>query len=295
MIEWFTINWQWYGIAFAAIVIEVAYALYLMNLPSPEKRSQGYSLLFESIESLGYGILLLGAIASIEGAVLAGVRIVPPAQAKADWDDSLNVLIKYLYHMADVQKWLTLTVIFSPFVGTLQSSSFLLVNMAHYLILVSSAMLFITDFVTRYGSLVISAGLGLTSTRRFRTLGAYLVFSVLAMAVASGGLAPVVHDTIYSLNFVRFQATIEWLRKILETIDITHITSAIITVGGAITEALLIIFGTLPQWYIQDGKILAELAIEVTIALSLITAVVAAASKAAGGLADTIMSRVRGI
>jgi hypothetical protein len=295
MIEWFTVNWQWYGIAFAAIVIEVAYALWLMSLPSPERRAAGYSLLMESIESLGYGVLLLGAIASLEGAVLAGVRIVPPALARAYWQDSLDKLINYLYHIADVQKWLTLTVIFASFVGTLQSSAFLLTNMAHYLILVSSAMLFITDFVTHYGSAVISIGIGLTSTRRFRTLGSYLIFSVLAMTVASGGLAPIVRDTIYQLEFVKFQATVEFLRKILGTFDITKITTAIVTAGAAVTEALMIIFGTLPQWYINDGKLLAELAVKVTIALALITAAAAAASRAAGGFVDTIMSRVRGL
>ena len=286
MIEWFTVNWQWYGIAFAAIVIEAAYALWLMSLPSPERRSQGYSLLFESIEGLSYGVLLLAAIAVLEGAVLAGVRIASPALARAYWQDSLDKLINYLYHIADVQKWLTLTVIFSPFVGTLQSSAFLLTHVSHYLILVSSAMIFITDFVASYGSLLVSVGLGLTSTRRFRTLGSYMIFSVLAMTVASGALAPIVRDTIYQLEFVKFQVTVEFLRKFLGTI---------VTAGAAVTEALMIIFGTLPQWYINDGKLLAELAVKVTIALSLITAAAAAASRAAGGFVDTILSRVRGI
>jgi hypothetical protein len=295
MIEWFTVNWQWYGIAFAAIVIEVAYALWLMSLPSPERRAAGYSLLMESIESLGYGVLLLGAIASLESAVLAGVRIVPPALARAYWQDSLDKLINYLYHIADVQKWLTLTVIFAPFTTTLQSSAFLLTNMAHYLILVSSAMLFITDFVTHYGSAAISIGIGLTSTRRFRTLGSYMIFSVLAMTVASGFLAPIVRDTIYQLEFVKFQVIVEFLRKFLGTFDITKITVSIVTGGAAVTEALMIIFGTLPQWYINDGKLLAELAVKVTIALSLITAAAAAASRAAGGFVDTILSRVRGL
>jgi len=295
MIEWFTVNWQWYGIAFAAIVIEAAYALWLMSLPSPERRSQGYSLLFESIEGLSYGVLLLAAIAVLEGAVLAGVRIASPALARAYWQDSLDKLINYLYHIADVQKWLTLTVIFSPFVGTLQSSAFLLTHVSHYLILVSSAMIFITDFVASYGSLLVSVGLGLTSTRRFRTLGSYMIFSVLAMTVASGALAPIVRDTIYQLEFVKFQVTVEFLRKFLGTFDITKITVSIVTAGAAVTEALMIIFGTLPQWYINDGKLLAELAVKVTIALSLITAAAAAASRAAGGFVDTILSRVRGL
>jgi hypothetical protein len=295
LLSWFTVNWQWYS-AFAAIVIlEIIYAVMLMHDPSPERRARGYSQLLDALEALVYGTLLLGAIIFVSSTVIVGVDIVDPATARKLWEESFQVLFNYLYHMADVQKWLTLTVIFSPFVGTLQASSFLLVNMAHYIIFVSSAMIFLTDFATRFGSLLVSVGLGLTSTRRFRGLGPYLVFSVLAIAVASGGLAPVVHDTIYQLEFVKYQSTIEWLRNVLGSFDITKISTAVITVGGAITEAIMIIFGTLPQWYINDGKLLAELAVKVTIALALIVAVAASASRAAGGVADNIMSRVRGI
>ena len=281
---------------FAAIVIlEIIYAAVLMHDPSSERRARGYAQLLDALEAVVYGTLLLGAIIFVSSTVIVGVDIVDPATARKLWEDSFQVLFNYLYHIADVQKWLTLTVIFSPFVGTLQASSFLLINMAHYIIFVSSAMIFITDFVTRFGPLLVSIGLGLTSTRRFRGLGSYLVFSVLAMAVASGFLAPIVRDTIYRLEFVKFQVTVEFLREFLGTFDITRITVSIVTGGAAVTEALMIIFGTLPQWYINDGKLLAELAVKVTIALAIIVAVAASASRAAGGIADSIMSKVRGL
>jgi hypothetical protein len=299
ILSWFALNDIYSFAPYAAyaslVILEIIYAVVLMHDPSPERRARGYSQLLDALESTVYGALLLGAIVFVSSTVIVGVDIVGPDKAKKLWEDSFQVLFNYLYHMADIQKWLSLTVIFSPFIGTLQSSSFLLVSMAHYIIFVSSAMIFITEFVTKYGSYIISAGLGLTSTRRFRRLGPYLVFSVLAMAVASGGLAPVVNETIHSLNFVQYQDTINWLHNTLGSIDITRITSAIITVGGVITEAITIIFGQLPQWYIQDGKILAELAVKVTIALALIVATATAASRAAGGIADNIMSRVRGL
>jgi len=294
LLSWFTVNWYWYAVFAALVILEIIYAVILMHDPSPERRARGYSQLLDALEAVVYGALLLGAIIFVSSTVIVGVDIVDPAKARELWQDSFQVLFNYLYHMADVQKWLSLTVIFSPFVGTLQASSFLLVNMAHYIILVISAMIFVTDFVTSYGSLLVSIGLGLTSTRRFRGLGPYLVFSVLAMAVASGGLAPVVHDTIYQLDFVKFQKTLEFLQKLF-SLDITKIFPTLVTASGAITEAIMIIFGTLPQIYINDGKMLAELAVKVTIALALIVAVAASASRAAGGIADNIMARVRGI
>jgi hypothetical protein len=292
---WFTVNWYWYTVFAAIVILEIIYAAVLMHDPSPERRARGYAQLLDALEAVVYGSLLLGAIVFVSSTVIVGVDIVGPARARELWEGSFQVLFNYLYHIADVQKWLTLTVILSPFVATLQASSFLLVNMAHYIIFVSSAMIFITDFVTRYGSLLVSVGLGLTSTRRFRGLGPYLVFSVLAMAVASGFLAPLVHNTIHQLEFVKHQSTIEQLRNFLGSFDITGITRVILTAGGVITEAFMIISGTLPQWYINDGKLLAELAVKVTIALAIITATAAAASRAAGGFVDTIMSRVRGL
>jgi hypothetical protein len=272
MIEWFTVNWQWYGIAFATIVIEVAYALYLMNLPSPEKRSQGYSLLFESIESLGYGILLLGAIAGIEAAALVNINILPPGTAEVYWSLTVNRIINYTLSIALLERDLTLTVIFSPLAGTVSSAAMLGRFMAQFLLYFSVAMLFLTKFVKNYGSLLVSIGIAMTSVKRLRSIGPYLVFSVLAIAAISGGTVHYVLDSVYQLKF--------------------NYTSGIIDV---FSEAFKQAFTNRLIDLVNDGKLLSEVATVVAVASAIVIALAAAASRAAGGFADTFVSRVRGL
>jgi len=272
MIEWFTVNWQWYGIAFAAIAIEVIYALYLMSLPSPEKRSQGYSLLFESIESLGYGILLLGAIAGIEAAALVNINILPPGTAEVYWSLTVNRIVNYTLSIALLERDLTLTVIFSPLAGTVSSAAMLAQFMAQFLLYFSVAMLFLTKFVKNYGSLLVSIGIAMTSVKQLRSIGPYLVFSVLAIAAISGGTVHYVLDSVYQLKF--------------------NYTSGIIDV---FSEAFKQAFTNRLIDLVNDGKLLAEVATVVAVASAIVIALAAAASRAAGGFADTFVSRVRGL
>jgi hypothetical protein len=272
LLSWFTVNWQWYT-AFAAIVIlEIIYAVMLMHDPSPERRARGYSQLLDALEALVYGTLLLGAIIFVSSTVIVGVNIVDPDVAKIYWESVIQRLINYQLSLALLQRDLTLTVVLSPLVGTINSASLLTHIVMNYLLFFSVAMYFLTILAINYGSLMVSAGLAFTSTRRLRSIGPYLVFSIIAIAVISGGLAYYVYDAVMNLQF--------------------NYTSGVIDVFSEAFKELF--FGRLND-LINDGKRLAEVAIVVSVVSAFVLAIAAAASRAAGGLADTIMSRVRGI
>ena len=264
-------NWQWYGIAFAAIVIEVAHALWLMSLPSPERRSQGYSLLFESIEGLSYGVLLLGAIAALEGAVLAGVSILPPQQAASAWDQALKKLMDYLLGYALFERDLAITVILSPLSATVTASGMLARYAAQFLLYFCAAMLFLTRVIINYGSLMVSIGVALTSIRRTRPIGPYLVFSVLGIAALSGGLAPYVASALGQLKY-SYHSGLDLFKEL----------------GGTI-------WGTTIRNILEDGRLLAEVATVAAVASGIGTAVAAGLSRASGGIAHMIAERIRGL
>jgi hypothetical protein len=174
--------------------------------------------------------------------------------------------------LALLDRDLTMTVIFSPLTGTLNSASLLARIMAQYLLFFAVAMLFLTRLAISYGTLMVSIGLALTSTRRLRSIGPYLVFSLISIAVLSGGLAPYVYNAIQQLQF--------------------NYTSGIIDVFAEAFKQFFM--GRLDQ-VINDGKLLAEVAIVVSVISALVLAIAAASSRAAGGLADTLIARVRGL
>jgi hypothetical protein len=272
ILSWFTVNWQWYSAFAALVILEIIYAVILMHDPSPERRARGYSQLLDALEAIVYGALLLAAIVFVSSTVIVGVNIVDPDVAKFYWGNITQRLINYQLSLAFLQRDLTLTVILSPLVGTINSASLLTHIVMSYLLFFSVAMFFLTVLAMNYGTLMVSVGLALTSTRRFRGIGPYLVFSVVAIAVISGGLAYYVYDAVMDLKF--------------------NYTSGVLDV---FSEAFKQFFMGRLNDLINDGKRLAEVAVVVSIVSAIVLAIAAAASRAAGGFADTIMSRVRGV
>jgi hypothetical protein len=269
---WFTVDWHWYAVFAGIVILEIIYAAVLMHDPSPERRARGYAQLFDALEAVLYGVLLLAAIAFVSSTVIVGVNIVDPYAAERYWANVTERLVNYLLSLALLDRDLTMTVILAPLTGTLNSASLLTRIMAQYLLFFSVAMLFATRVAINYGSLMVSAGLGLTSTRRLRSIGPYLVFSLVAIAVASGGLAPYVHSAVQRLQF--------------------NYTSGIIDVFA---EAFKQFFMGRLNDVVNDGKLLAEVAVVVSLVTALVAAVAAASSRAAGGLVDTLLSRLRGV
>jgi hypothetical protein len=272
LLSWFTVNWQWYSAFAAVVILEIIYAVILMHDPSPERRARGYSQLLDALEAIVYGTLLLGAIIFVSSTVIVGVDIVDPHIAEYYWDKVIQILINYQLGLALLERDLTMTVIFSPLTGTLNSASLLARIMAQYLLFFAVAMLFLTKLAINYGTLMVSVGLALTSTRRLRSIGPYLVFSLIAIAVLSGGLATYVYSALQQLQF--------------------NYTSGIIDVFAEAFKQFFM--GRLNQ-VVNDGKLLAEVAIVVSVISALVLAIAAASSRAAGGLADTLIARVRGL
>jgi hypothetical protein len=271
VIEWFAIHWEWYGVAAAALALEYAYALLLTRSPAPDARARGYSLIFEALEGFLHGVLLLAAIAALEGAVLAGARIVPPQQAASAWDNAMGRLTDYLLGYALFERDLAITVILSPLAGTVAASSMLARYAAQFLLYYCAAMLFLTQVLMSYGSLMVSVGVALTSVRRVRSLGPYLVFSVLGIAALSGGLAPYVERSLQQLKY-SYHSGLDLFKE----------------VGGTV-------WGTTINNILDDGRLLAQTATVVAVASGVVVAVSAAASRAAGGLAETLAARIRGL
>jgi len=270
--SWFTVDWYWYTVFAGILIIEFLYAIILMNDPSSERRARGYAQMMDALEAIVYGVLLLGAIIFVSSTVIVGVNIVDPHTAENYWGNVTQRLINYQLSLALLERDLTLTVILSPLTGTLNSASLLARIMAQYLLFFAVAMLFLTKVAIGYGTLMVSVGLALTSTRRLRSIGPYLVFSLISIAVLSGGLAPYVYNAIQKLQF--------------------NYTSGIIDV---FTEAFKQFFMGRLNDIVNDGKLLAEVAIVVSVVSALVLAIAAAASRASGGFADTLLSRVRGI
>jgi hypothetical protein len=271
VIEWFSINWHWYGVAAAALALEYAYALLLTRSPAPDARARGYSLMFDSLEGFLHGVLLLAAVAALEGVVLAGVRILPPAAAEVRWGWAAERLASYLLSIAMLERDLTITVILSPLAGTVAASSVLARYASQFLLYFCAAMLFLTQVLMSYGSLMVSVGIALTGIRRVRSLGPYLVFSVLGLAALSGGLAPYVSQSLEQLRY-SYQGGLDLLGE----------------VGG-------VIWGTTLRNLLDDGRLLAQVATLTAVASGVVAAASAAASRAAGGIAETIASRIRGL
>jgi hypothetical protein len=239
-----------------------------MSLPSPERRSQGYSLLFEGIEGLSYGVLLLGAIAALEGAVLAGVSILPPQQAASAWDNATRKLMDYLLGYALFERDLTILPLLSSLTATVAASGMLARYAAQFLLYYCAAMLFLTRVLVNYGSLMVSIGVALTSVRRTRPIGPYLIFSVLGLAALSGGLAPYVSQSLQQLKY-SYHSGLDLLREL----------------GGTI-------WGTTISNMLEDGRLLAQTATVTAVVSGAVMAVTAALSRAAGGVADTIAHRL---
>lgn len=272
VIEWFAIHWEWYGVAAAALALEYAYALLLTRSPAPDVRARGYNLVFDSLVGFLHGLLLLAAISALEGVVLAGVRILPPAAAEVQWSWAAERLARYLLSIAVLERDLTVTVILSPLAGTVAASSMLARYAGQFLLYYAAAMLFVTRILYEYGSLMVSAGIAMTGVRRVRSLGPYLVFSVLGLAALSGGLAPYVVQSLADLRF--------------------NYTSGVIDV---LSEAFKQLFLNRLGDLIEDGKLLAQTATVAAVAGGVAAAASAAASRAAGGLAETLAARIRGL
>ena len=271
MIEWFAIRWEWYGVAAAALALEYAYALLLTRSPAPDVRARGYNLVFDSLVGFLHGLLLLAAISALEGVVLAGVRILPPAAAEEKWSWAAEGLVQYLLGIAMLERDLTITAILSPLAGTVAASSMLARYAGQFLLYYAAAMLFATRILYEYGSLMVSAGIAMTGIRRVRSLGPYLVFSVLGLAALSGGLAPYVSQSLQQLKY-SYHSGLDFFKE----------------VGG-------VLWGTTIKNILDDGKLLAQTATVTAVATGVVVAVSAAASRAAGGLAETLAARIRGL
>jgi hypothetical protein len=274
LLEWLLsgVNWSYMALAFSAMLVEALWGLHLTHSPVPSVRERGYSLIWESLEGFTFGALLLLSIAVFEGPILGWVKGVDVATAERMWAEAQQRLSDYLLSIALLERDLSLTVVFSSLAGTVGASSILARFMAQYLLFFSTAMLFLTYIVKGYGSLMFSIGIALASVRRVRSIGSYLVFSVIAIVVASCSLAPFVYNSLQSLRFSYKPGIID-----------------------VFSEAFKQLFTDRLRDLIEDGKLLSYIATVATVAVAVITAVAAALSRASGGLMDTLMSRVRGL
>lgn len=262
-----SINLLPYAIATTVIAAELAYGSWLLNLPSPHHRARGYEVIYSAIESCVTGAVLALILTSAPSLLKAfGLNYLEPTIAVAHYVAARDRYTNYVVDLANVARDLTLTGIFSPLASTWFAASGLANIFTSYLVALSSALLIAARFCELFGSTLASLGIMLSGVSRVRRLGVSLAVSVVSLEVVVGAAAP------------HFLANAQALKFKYAGIPLSGIAQYF---AGAVDAVL------------QDAKIMGEFAAWVSIALSVAGAVSTGVAVAAGGLSETIVSRLR--
>lgn len=260
-----------FAAAAAAVIIEYAYGLLLTRAEGVEQRARGYSIMYDSLEAFVLAALTIAVTGALAPLALAGLTIAAPEDGAAALGCALQRFTEYLVDLANMERDLTIFPITAPLVAPVTASSLLARSMLQALLFIGGALYFAatTILAAPLRSLMLALGFALTGVRRVKRLGPYMVFSVLSMYVVTGAAAPYIASVANSLEF-------DYGSEVVNPV-----------------EAIAKQFGNVVGTLIEDGKAAAQAVFTLSVGVAAAAAVAAAASHAAGGFADTIMSRLR--
>ncbi|MCC6049107.1 MAG: hypothetical protein LM580_00270 [Thermofilum sp.] len=277
-IEWLVSPdaWRYASLGLLAAAIEFVYGAALARSPVTEVRSRGYHHMWEAAGGLAAaGFFILCVVAVAQAVSLTGFP--SPEDAKFMLDQARDRFVKWLIQVANLEKDLTAAVITAPLTQTIAASSILGRFALQSLLALVSAFSFALPLLVDggVGQLMVAAGIACLSTPRLRRLGPYLIFSAIAMLIASCGVARAAYDLAQQLKF-RYEGfgslpnPLEFLRTIFDLLR-----------------------NELIPTLVNDGYASAQTLVWVSIGIALAAAVTAAASAAAGGFADSLVNRIR--
>jgi hypothetical protein len=268
--------WRYASLGLLAAAVEFVYGAALARSPVTEVRSRGYHHMWEAAGGLAAaGFFILCVVAVAQGISLAGFP--SPEDAKFMLDQARDRFVKWLIEVANLEKDLTAAVITAPLTQTIAASSILGRFALQSLLALVSAFSFALSLLVDMGvgQLMVAIGIACLSTPRLRRLGPYLIFSAVALLIASCGVARAAYDLAQQLKF-RYEGfgslpnPLEFLRTIFDLLR-----------------------NVLIPTLVNDGYASAQTLVWVSIGIAFAAAVTAAASAAAGGFADSLVNRIR--
>ncbi|MCC6049875.1 MAG: hypothetical protein LM580_04165 [Thermofilum sp.] len=256
-----------YSVAMAAVAAELAYGAWLLSTPSPHLKSRGYEVIYSALESCVAGILLAAVLVGAPSLLsVFGVSYLPPASAAALYAVARDRYVAYVMDLSNVARDLTLTGVLSPLASTWYAASGLANIFSSYLVALSSALLVASRFCQLFGAPLASLGVVLTGVSRFRRLGPALAVSVACLEVFAGAAAPYFYQNAASLKFRYLGVPLSGIAQYF---------------AGAVGEV------------VEDAKSMGEFSAWISLSLGVAAAVSAGAATAAGGLPESLISRLR--
>lgn len=256
-----------YTVATSVVAAELAYGAWLLSTPSPQLKSRGYEMIYSALESCVAGVLLAVVLAGAPSLLrLFGITYLPPSSAVGLYSAARDRYVSYVMDLSNVARDLTLTGILSPLATTWYAASGLANIFSSYLVALSSALLVASRFCQIFGAPLVSLGIVLTGIAKFRRLGPALAVGVACLELLAGAAAPYFFENATSLKF-RYTG-----------IPLSGIAQYF---AGAVGEV------------VEDAKTMGEFSAWISLALGVAAMVSAGASAAAGGLPESLVSRLR--
>jgi hypothetical protein len=277
-IEWLVSPdaWKYASLGLLAAAVEFVYGAALARSPVTEVRSRGYHHMWEAAGGLAAaGFFILCVVAVAQGISLAGFP--SPKDAKFMLDQARDRFVKWLIQVANLEKDLTAAVITAPLTQTIAASSILGRFALQSLLALVSAFSFVLPLLVDagVGQMMVAVGIACLSTPRLRRLGPYLIFSAIAMLIASCGVARAAYDLARQLKF-----EYEGLGSLPNPLEFLR------TIFDLLRNELI-------PTLVNDGYASAQTFVWISIGIAFAAAVTAAASAAAGGFADSLVNRIR--
>jgi|YelNatPaOPRAMG01_1025707.scaffolds.fasta_scaffold24274_3 hypothetical protein len=261
------VDLAFYTVATAAVAAELAYGAWLLNNPSPQLKSRGYEMIYNALESCVAGILLAAVLVGAPSLLgLFGIAYLPPSSAAGLYLAARDRYVSYIMDLSNVARDLTLTGILSPLATTWYAASGLANIFSNYLVALSSALLVASRFCQFFGASLVSLGVVLTGITRFRRLGPALAVGVACLELFAGAAAPYFFENAAGLKFKYLGIPLSGIAQYF---------------AGAVGEV------------VEDAKSMGEFSAWVSLSLGVAAAVSAGASAAAGGLPESLISRLR--
>ncbi|MEM1522430.1 MAG: hypothetical protein QXU69_05355 [Thermofilaceae archaeon] len=262
-----TISFLPYAIATTVVAAELAYGAWLLNLPSPQHKARGYEVIYSAIESCVTGVILASLLLSTPLLLGAfGISYLEPRTAAVFYAAARDRYTSYVMDLANVARDLTLTGILSPLASTWYAASSLANIFTSYLVALSSALLIAARFCEYFGSSLSSLGVVLSGVSRVRRLGVSLAVSMASLEVVVGAAAPYFLENSQALKFRYTGVPLSGIAQYF---------------AGAVNEV------------VSDAKVMGEFAAWVSISMGIAGVLSVGIAVAAGGLADTVISRLR--
>lgn len=256
-----------YSITLIFITAELAYGAWLINNPSSALKTRGYLIIYNAFESCITGIVLAAVLITTPSILeLFGIRTVSMSSAESIFAWVRDRYVSYAVDLSKVARDLTLTGILAPLATTWYAASSLANIFSGYLIALTSSLLVASRFCEVFGAPLMSFGIILTGISKFRRLGPAIAISVASLQILVGSVAPYFYENASSLRFKYVGVPLSGIAQYF---------------AGAVEEV------------VADAKGMGEFAAWISLTTAVAAAVSAGCAVAAGGLPETLISRLR--